>query len=234
MEIRNECSALPEGVLQHARRSLSFIYPPDLVGIGFVRLVDKVPTDVKLYIKEGRIKDNVSKARAFYMPAHKRNPPYVALVVPKILRGVPGWLMRTPSPTLLFAFCVAHEVGHHLVLKRGYALHPTEKPRELGGEYEEEMVDRYASEVVRKMKAQWRYKFGQWLINEVASRRQVQGRLAWGDKNYELAKNFFLQAFYLDPDLENAEECFRIAQATAEREARRKSEASQSTDMRSC
>ena len=114
MDIRNECSALHKSTLLHVQRSLSFIYPPDLVGIGFVRLIDKVPLDVKLYIKEGRIKDKTKTSQAFYMPAYKKSPPYVALIVPKILRGVPDWLMWTPATTLLIAHSIAHEVGHHL------------------------------------------------------------------------------------------------------------------------
>jgi hypothetical protein len=219
MEIRNECSALPKGVLRHVRRSLSFIYPPDLVGIGFVRLIDKVPIDVKLYIKEGKIKDKTSASIAFYKAAHKKSPAYVALIVPKILRGVPGWLMWTPAATLLFAHSIAHEVGHHLVSKRGYALHPSETPRETHSEYEEEMVNRYAFEVTRKMNARWRYRVGRWIINEIASWRNAQGRLAWDEKKYELAKDYFLQAFHLNPDDATSEECFFIAQAKVNKES---------------
>jgi hypothetical protein len=224
MEIRNECADIQKRVEGHVWRSLSFIYPPDLVGISFVRLVDKAPIDVKLYLKQGHKKNDVTDSSyAFYKPAQQKDAAYVALIVPEILRDIPHRLMWTPAPTLLFAHAIAHEVGHHLISQRGYALHPSEVPRERSSDYEEEMVNRYAFEVVRKMKMQWRYKIGQRVIEEIARWWNIQGQLAWEKKRYKRSKEYFLRAFHLNPEDANYRECYRIAHAKLEKESQAKS-----------
>jgi hypothetical protein len=219
MEIRNDCAALPKGTLKHVRRSLSWIYPPDLDGVAFIRLIDKTPSDVVLHLKQFKLPNKLRDTMGFYMPAYHEKPGYIAMNVPKILRGVPRWCLRTTVPTLLFARVLAHEVGHHLVSVRGYALHPSEKPRRRDGDYEEEMVDRYAFEVVSKMKAQWRYRFGQWLAGQVAEWHFAEGRVDWERKNYRQANERFSKALNLKPEYDDARQAYWLSKERAEEKA---------------
>jgi len=196
---------------------LSWVYPPDLQGIAFIRLIDQTPLDVILKLKQYKLPNKLRGTLGFYSPATGGKPAYIAMHIPKILRAVPCWCLRTPMPTLLFARVLAHEVGHHLVSVRGYALHPSEKPRQRHGDYEEEMVDRYAFEVVRKMKTQWRYRIGQWLIGHVAEWHFAEGRVDWERKDYKQATENFLKAVNLNPDSDDARQAYWLAKDQADK-----------------
>jgi tetratricopeptide (TPR) repeat protein len=233
MEIRNDCATLPKGTLRHVRRSLSWVYPPDLDGIAFIRLIDKMPLDVILELKQYKLPNKLWHTLGFYSPATGGRPSYIAMHVPKILRGVPRWCLRTTMPQLLFARVLAHEVGHHLVSVRGYALHPSEKPRQRYGDYEEEMVDRYAFEVVRKMKAQWRYRFGHWLAREVAEWHFAEGRVDWERKNYAQATERFSKALNLNPECEHARQAYWLSKDQAARKLTGKCKIKPATDENS-
>ena len=211
MEIRNDCSTLPKGTLRHIERCLSWVYPPDLQGIAFIRLIDKLPPDVLLELKQYKLPNKLRGTLGFYVPTTGGRPPYIAMHVPKILRGVPRWCLRTTVPTLLFARVLAHEVGHHLISVRGYALHPGERPRRRHGDYEEEMVDRYAFEVLRKMKTRWRYRFGQWLIGHMAEWHFAEGRVDWERKDYKQCAERLLKAVNLNPDFDDARQAYWMA-----------------------
>lgn len=204
MEIRNECAALPRATLWHVRQSLRWIYPADLPGLSCIRLIDKTPTDVILRLKGCRSANKTSTALGFYMPRYKERQPYIALNVPKIIRGVPRMFLWTTIPTLLFARVLAHEVGHHLIAQRGYAAHPTERPRQRHNEYEEEMVERYAFEVVKKMNERAHYKLGRWLGERLANLYYETGVVDWHKENFKLASAWFLKAYSLNPELEDA------------------------------
>jgi hypothetical protein len=187
-----------------------------LEGIACVRLIDKLPADITLLFKEWRANNKHRTALGLYMPGHGGNRrPYVVMFMPKILAGLPRWFLWTPAPTLLFARVLAHEIGHHLVARRGYAFHPAERPRVGRREYEEEMVERYAFEVTRKMRRRWRYKLGQWLIKLLAEWRIGQARAAWEKKNYRKASDLFLQAFNFNPDYVEAGQWSVLAEAKA-------------------
>lgn len=232
MEIGNDCSTLPKGTLKHIRRSLRWLYPPDLQGIAYIRLIDKMPSDVMLELKQYKLPNKLWHTLGFYSPASNGRPSYITMHVPKILRGVPRWCLRTTMPPLLFARVLAHEVGHHLVSVRGYALHPSERPRRRYGDYEEEMVDRYAFEVLRKMKAQWRYRFGQWLIGQVSEWHFAQGRVDWERKDYKQAAERCLKAINLNPDFEDARQAYWLAKDQAEKRRTGKSEFKRATDSK--
>ena len=219
MEIRNDCAHLPKSALRHVQRGLSWIHPADLVGVGVIRLIDKTPIDLMLYLKERRAAAPTQTALAFYLKAEKNTPARIVVIVPRVIREIPRWMMWTPAPTLLFARVLAHEVGHHLIERRGYALHPTERPVRRLDEYEEEMVDRYAFEVLRRMRRSFRYKLGQRLIDELAGWRNAQGRAAWECGAYAESRDLFLSAFRLKPDVADYAKCYRAAQVKVEKES---------------
>jgi hypothetical protein len=231
MEIRNDCATLPKGTFKHIRRCLSWVYPPDLQGIAFIRLIDKTPSDVILELKQYKLPNNLRHTLGFYVPASNGKPSYIALHVPKILRGVPRWGLRTTMPSLLFARVLAHEVGHHLVSVRGYALHPSEQPRRRHGVYEEEMVDRYAFELVRKAKTRWRYRLGQWLIRQIAEWHFVQGRVDRERKDYTQATERFLKAANLNPEFDDARQAYWLAKDQAEKKRTGQSKVKLATDV---
>lgn len=205
MEIRNECSALPKAALWHIRRALTWIYPPDLQGVVFVRLVDKLPIDVTLHLKKCKLPDRDYKpCLGIYMPEYKNHPAHIVLVVGNILSHTPKWSLWTAVPTFIFAHVLAHEVGHHLIATRGYTLHSAEKPLRRHGQYEEEVANRYAYEVTRKLKAGWYYKLGSLLPMCVAEVYYVRGVTRWERKDFKRAGELLLKAYHLNPELEDA------------------------------
>jgi hypothetical protein len=205
MEIRNECSALPKAALWHIRRALTWIYPPDLQGVVFVRLVDKLPIDVTLHLKKCKLPDRDYKScLGIYMPKYRNRPAHIVPVVGNILSHTPKWWLWTAAPTFAFAHVLAHEVGHHLIATRGYTLHSAEKPLKGHGQYEEEIVNRYAYEVTRKLKAGWYYKLGALLPICVAEVYYARGVVCWERKDFKRAGELLLKAYHLNPELEEA------------------------------
>jgi hypothetical protein len=218
MEIRNDCADLPTGALRHVRRGLSWIHPADLKSVAFVRLIDKIPPDIELRLKERKSRHTFRGSAAFYLRKEGKKPAGIVLIIPKILRGVPGWCMWTTVPTLLFARVLAHEVGHHLIERRGYTIHPAEKPKQRLNEYEEEMVDRYAFETVRKMRRRWHYSLGVWITKHLSYWHYEDGREAWDRGNYKVASEQFLKACWLNTELEAARQAYWQAKERAERD----------------
>ena len=79
------------------------------------------------------------------------------------------------------------------------------------------MVERYAFEVVRKMKTRWRYRFGQWLIGQVAEWHFAEGRVDWERKDYEQCAERLLKAINLNPDFDDARQGYRMAKEQIEK-----------------
>jgi|GEM_PF-179505 len=228
MIIKNECSNLHKRIMRHVQHGLDWINPHDLVGVERIRLVDKLPEEVILDLKVS--KASIIRASHFaglYRRKNDKYEPQILLRIPLILEDIHPWLMHTTVPTLLIARVLAHEVGHHLVKQRGYVFEPTERKYRLDkwDEYEEEMVDRYAFEVVRRMKAKWKYKFGDSLIDFLSDWYAEKARLHYKNTRYKLAERFSRKALVLNSDNEQAYLCYWNAKKNLEEEkaAKRKS-----------
>jgi hypothetical protein len=223
MKIKNECKNLPKRAMQHVERSLKWINPIDLAGIDRVRLVERLPSEIILGLKESKASViYYNRFLGLYRPMWGNDNAEILLRITEILKGVPAWFMLTPVPTLLIARVLAHEVGHHLVEKQGYVFEPTERKyrKDKSDEYEEEMVDRYAFEVVRKMKTKWYYRFGHGLIEMLSDWHYTNASLDWEKKQYRLAHEGFLKAWYLNPDNEEALKFYWYAKDLSEEEDR--------------
>lgn len=204
MQIKNSCKNLPRGALWHVRRGLSWINPADLVGIAFIQLMDEMskPSENSLeWHKQAHAEDfNVS---GVYMRQDGGTPACIILFVRDMYFGIPPLYRWTTVPTLSISRTLAHEVGHHLIAQRGYIYQPTEKYKHRQpeyDEYEEEMANRYAFEVLKKMKKRWYYKLGQSATKGLASHHYIQGMLDWKEKKFKKAADRWHKAWHLDPD----------------------------------
>jgi hypothetical protein len=79
---------------------------------------------------------------------------------------MPRLYWYTPASTLNICYTLAHEVGHHLIATRGYVFEKTESYSD--DEIEEEFCNRYAFVVTKRMLKRYYYRFGDWLLRDLA------------------------------------------------------------------
>ena len=105
-------------------------------------------------------------------------------------------------PTLLIAKALAHEVGHHLVNTKGYIFTPDEKYPDYKKhpDYEEEMANRYAFDVLSSMKKKLQYKFGTLLMNYFADFYYGVAATKWQEKKYKVAADYWYKSFLLNSE----------------------------------
>jgi len=121
MEIVDHCTDSHWSLVGRVRRGLQFVPPPDLNGISFIHLRDCLPPKPNMLPKSAN--DAAAKGLSvygWYSRQYKNRAAAISLHITDILRGVPGFYWLTPVPTILITLTLAHEVGHHLVAKRGY------------------------------------------------------------------------------------------------------------------
>jgi hypothetical protein len=104
---------------------------------------------------------------------------------------------------------LAHEVGHQLIAVRGYIFQPGEMPD--GMEYEEEFADRYAFEVLKKMRGRRHYALAHLAIKNLAGAHYGLGASDWKARKYKEAARHWYIAWVLNPDLEDARYWWRRA-----------------------
>lgn len=203
MRIVNLCASLPRGALWHVRQSLSWINEADLMGIGFIQLLDEMPEPtLESPVWHKHAKAEGLSIYGIYVRKEANNPAHIKLFIRDIYRGLPFLYRWTPVPTLCISRTVAHEVGHHLIAQRGYIYQPDEKYGR--PEYEEEMVDRYSFGILKKMKGRWLYRFAQWATNKLASHHYIQGIHSWKEKKYKEAAERWYIACQLNPARQDA------------------------------
>lgn len=220
VEIKNESAESPLGLIWHVKRALSWIDPADLHGVEFIRLADDVPEASLKYdevIKQARAKGH--SVYGMYYSEHGRNPSHILLVVKDKYRPIPALYRLTPVTTLWIARTLAHEVGHHLIAKRGYIFQPGEKFKH--SEIEEEFCDRYAFGILKKMQRRWYYRLGMWGMKDLASTHYMLGILDWKEKKYKAAAERWYNADQLDPDHKEALRWYWRAKEIAESEQKK-------------
>jgi hypothetical protein len=212
MEIRNECLNPPLGILRHVRRALRWINPADLAGIAYVQLLDKIDSLSKNAPAWHRqVKEENYSVYGMYVRKHVDNPAYIILYVQDIYRCIHPLYQRTPLATLRLGYMLAHEVGHHLQATRGHIFQPGERLDE--SEYKEELADRYAFSVIKKMKERWSYRLGQWLMKDSARMFYSFGVQEWKKKNFREAAEYFYKSWELDPEGKEASYWYNRAKA---------------------
>src|SRR4051812_25062487 len=121
MEIRNECTDPPPGILRHVRRALGWINQTDLAGIDYIQLLDTasdLPERSPEWLRQA--KEDGYAICGTYVPKHGDRPAHIALYAKDLYRPIFSLYERTPLVTLRIGHTLAHEVGHHLQATRGY------------------------------------------------------------------------------------------------------------------
>jgi len=202
MEVINNCKNPPRWLMTHIRRSMKWIYPGDFDGLQCIKLIDEL-SDVTVQSQEW-----FKEARKFnraiggwYQPKHK-TPASITLHIKDIYRGIPASYYWTPVPTIILTSTLAHEVGHHLIAKRGYLFSSSEKF--ISRKDEEVAVEHYASYVIEKMREKWYHRIGHWAVKDLAEHHYILGILDWKDKKYEKAAEHWYNASLLNPEHEYA------------------------------
>jgi hypothetical protein len=197
LPIINECNNLPPLALWHINKSLQWFPPLDLVGIDHILLVNEV-TEINTGSpkKDKVMHDEMSKASGFYVI---KTPPFIKLVIDNLYYPIPYFANFSSFPTLFIARVLAHEVGHHLVRTRGYVFTPGERypSYEKKPEIEEGMADRYAFEVVSKMKEKLTYKIGAYIMDFFSDYYNSLAMDAWKEKNYKVSAELWLKSYIL-------------------------------------
>jgi len=182
---------------------LSWINQADLADIAFIKLMDKMPepsNDSPEWHQRATAEE--FSVNGLYLAQQGDTPAHILLFIRDMYRGIPRLYWWTPVPTLRVGRTLAHEVGHHLIAQRGYIFQPGEKVDQ--DEYEEEMANRYAFSVIKKMSQRWYYRLGQRLAKDLASTYYALGILDWNEKKYKEAAESWYRAWNLDPDHQEA------------------------------
>jgi hypothetical protein len=178
---------------------LRWIDPNHLAGIGYVELIDKLP-DVEEASPEW-YKDCRKTGRGINAWYKNETDTYCAGIVlhmPDLCYGIPSFLWWTTAPTLLITKVLAHEVAHHLKFKRGYVFSRNENLKRFW--QEEAAADRYAFDLIRKMRGKWWYSRGHDLIDITAQVYYRLGVKRWEAKNYAEAAAYWMKARTINSD----------------------------------
>src|SRR5262249_11762420 len=149
MRIKASTRYLPRLTQWHIRRSLKWTNPLDLAGVEIIRVMEEQPSEESLrkptpfYLQDSACLGEYKK-RAKHLGS-------INLYTRNLYIGVPALFRVTPVATLRVAFTLAHEIGHHIVARRGFIYEPTEqfKLKEFNDEYQEALVNRFARDAVR-------------------------------------------------------------------------------------
>jgi hypothetical protein len=203
MLVKNECKNSPLGLLRQVRRSLSWIHPADLHGIACIVLLDELEEpDLSSPEWHKRAKAEGVCVSGQYLSAVGKLPAQGNLYVRALYRGIPLVYRWTTAPSLSICYTLAHEVGHHLIAKRGYIFQDNELFSH--PENKEEFCNRYAFGVTKSMMSRWHYRLGMWALKDLAGWYYAVGSTDWKRKNFKKAAENFYTSFHLDPNREDA------------------------------
>jgi len=217
VKIQNACGKLPLGAIWQVRRCLSWIDPADIAGVGFIELQNRIPeatAEAPDWHKDATAED--LSVNGLYNRQEVNSPAKITLFIRDLYRGMPVIYWLTPALTMRVARTLAHEVGHHLIAKRGYAITPGEKVQPF--EYGEEMANRYSFSVIKRMTTRWYYRLGIWATKTLAGWHFGQATVDWKAGNYERAAESWYRSFHLDPDLHDAVHWYKRAKEAATRQ----------------
>jgi hypothetical protein len=183
---------------------LKWANPLDLAGVELIRLIEEQPSEKSIrkpppfYLQD-------SACLGEYKKKAKRSG-FINLYTSNLYRGVPVLFWVTPVATLRVAFTLAHEIGHHIVARRGFIYEPTErfKLKEFNDQYQEALVDRFARDTVRRMCRKWHYRLGRWLSKRISGFYYLQGTVDWDRKEYERAAYHWFCACHADLENDDA------------------------------
>jgi len=152
--------------------------------------------------------------RGRYLRQTATRPAQVVLYADNVYLGMPSLLKRSSMVTVNLARTLAHEVGHHVISTRGYIYEQCEKYKPWDGvrdPYEEKICDAYAADVMSRMLRHWRYKLGKFLARMLSTLLHKAAIQEYWDGNYQRAASLAFRAENLNPDNEDAGQCYRHA-----------------------
>ena len=177
----------------HTKRALKWMIPGDDLGIEFIRLDTNHPADKGRDKKPAYLKGFTRNGQ--YLKRSAQYPTHIDLYSSDICMGIPWPLRLTTVMTLRIANTLAHEVGHHLVATRGYIFSPHERYRGmLYDPIEERLAEKYAENVLGRMKRSFKYRAAARVMRFVADRYHDLAILAWNAGNYKKAAYFWFCA----------------------------------------
>lgn len=212
MRIEVNTTYFPRLTEWHIRRVLKWIGQRDLEGLELITVIDECPDDpestkVPPYLRGFLYNGHYSRKM-------KSQPAQVVLYARDVYFGIPKFFMASPMATLKVARTLTHEVGHHVIATRGYIYEPWEKYKPWNGirnPYEEKMAEAYAFDVLERMLKRWPYKLGKLMARMISSFLYKAGIQDYWDGNYQLAASLQARAHSLNPENEDAGQCFRHA-----------------------
>ncbi|HVG47571.1 MAG TPA: hypothetical protein VM899_05475 [Rubellimicrobium sp.] len=192
--------------------------PLDLAGIEYIRLMTEEPQPQALKLP-AYLRSPVCVGEYFSPNPKVKNagPPHITIYTRPLYYGIPGPLKYSPVATLRAAFVLAHEVGHHLIARRGYVYAPAEeyKPPGTRDGRREGAANRYAVDLVRGMSPRWYYRVGLWLSNKVSRLYYEMGLAAWEKGEYVRAAYNWFCSYCANPGDDEAARGHRQAVARA-------------------
>jgi hypothetical protein len=194
--------ARPWVVMWQINRSFKWLKKSDVAGISYIELRDDFSPAVESSAEWHKVatQENWS-VNAQYFPETLTQPAFITLYLRPLFRAIPRAYWPTPVTTLNVIRTLSHEIGHHLVAKRGYVFDQTEDISSF--EQEEELANRYSALTVANLKG-WRWRFALWLNRDLADSYYQQGIIRWQANNYTQAAESWYRAFLLEPDHEHA------------------------------
>ena len=183
----------PKGCVSTILAALSWIPAEDLEGIGSMFLFEHMPPltpgsnpDLERSIQEGL------SLFAAYNGNGKGEPAHIILVLPNLYKPIPRFLHRSPALTLWFTENIAHEVAHHVIAEKRYALRAT--PPAARVQSEEEFAELYAESLVAKMTSARVNQLGNLLLKIAAEVNYYKGVYFWTKQKYQAAAECFYLA----------------------------------------
>jgi len=184
----------------------------DLEGLQCIRVIEECPDDPEYAKIQPYLRGFLYNGH--YLRKVTNRPAQIVLYAQDVYFGVPKLLMASPMATLKVARTLAHEVGHHVIASRGYIYKPWEKYKPWSGvrdPYEEKMADAYASDVMERMLRGWPYRLGKLLARMLSAFLYKAGIQDYWDENYQAAASLEARAHSLNPENEDAGQCYRHA-----------------------
>ena len=212
MRIETETRFLPRVTKWQVQCVLRWIDPDDLKGLELIKVLDNHPADHEYNRQPAYLRGFFYNGT--YLQASTDRPAQVLLYSKEVYFGIPTLLMLSPMAILKLANILAHEIGHHVIATRGFIYEPSEKYKPWDGvrdSYTEKMADAYSLDVSKKMLSRWYYRVGKWLTNGFAKLLYKVGLQNYQTEDFGLSAQLSFKAYLLNPENENAGQCYRHA-----------------------
>lgn len=204
MKLINECGKAPWGIEWQVRRSLRWLDPDYLLGLGSIIIQDEM-REIPEASRSSECARLLPKERGasfingWYERSTASDPAFIILYARPIYRPIPSFLWWTPVLTLRILRTLAHEVAHHLVAIRGYVFERGEDVTD-----EEALANRFAATVIASTTQKPLYRLSQWCIKDLANWHYIFAMTDWKKKDFKAAARRFYNAGDLCPDNEEA------------------------------